>query len=223
MEDVKVVEEFLRSRSVGPGFDSGLGLAHANHVIFGPTGSGFGSGSGSGAGNVSGSGSGDGNLCDCIKAFNGERVWAVNDTPTLIDLILGDYAQGRILCCDLTTESCYVARVDNCFAHGRTLKEAVADAESKATNMRPIEERISRFKESFPSLETQAKGYEFYRWHYTLTGSCTMGRDQFIREHELDMEKEYTVQYFLDITKEAYGGSVIHQLLISYQQTDQTS
>lgn len=218
MEDVKVIEEFLRSRSDVPALDASLGAPHAVQII-GLAGSGFGSGLGFGAGNVSGSGSGDGNLCDCIKAFNGERVWSVNDTPTLIDLILGDYAQGRILCCDFTTTPCYLAKVDNCIAHGKTLKEAVADAESKATNMRPVEERISRFKESFPSLETQAKGYEFYRWHYTLTGSCAMGRDQFIRERELDMEKEFTVQYFLDITQTAYGGSVIRQLLKSYEKS----
>ena len=171
-----------------------------------------GSGYGYGSGYGDGSGSGYG-----FKEFNGERVWYVDGVPTLIDHVRGDHAVGRIVMSDdLTTEPCYIARVENSFAHGATLRDAVADAESKAMEDLPMEERISRFMEAFPSLDATARCSEFHRWHHTLTGSCRMGRDAFVREHSLDMEKEYTVRYFLDITKQSYGGRVMVQLLDAY-------
>ena len=43
-----------------------------------------------------------------------------------------------------------------------------------------------------------------------------MGRDSFVKSHGLDMDKEYTVKYFLDITSDAYGKDIIRQLKESY-------
>ena len=184
MEDVKVIQEFLRIRGSGSGDGYGYGY-----------GSGYGSGDGYG-----------------LKEYNGETVWHVDGVPTLIDHVHGDYAQGRIVNSDLTTTPCYIARVENCFAHGKTLKTAYADAESKTMEMMPLEARLSKFKTKFPSLQTMATCAMFYKWHHILTGSCTMGRDQFVKSCGLDMEKEYTVEYFLSITSDAYGRDAIRQL-----------
>ena len=196
MEDVKVIEAFLRPQNNGSG--SGYGYGY---------GSGYGDGSGYGYGYGDGYG---------LKTFAGERVWYVDGVPTLIDHIRGDYALGRIINKDLTTPPCYIARVDNSFAHGATLKEAVSDAESKAMEELPTEEWIARFRAVFPSLDATARCSEFHRWHHVLTGSCKMGRDTFVREHSLDMEKEYTVRFFLDITKGSYGDDIIQKLIESY-------
>ena len=136
--------------------------------------------------------------------------------PTLIDHVHGNYAQGRIVNGDLTTTPCYIARVENCFAHGETLKSAYADAEAKAMEQMPLEDRLSKFKTEFPSLQDTATCATFYKWHHILTGSCTMGRDLFVSSHGLDMEKEYTVEYFLSITADAYGRDAIRQLKEMY-------
>ena len=206
MEALDVIRDFLRPRNIGSGDGSGYGSGYGSG-----DGSGYGSGDGYGDGYGDGSGYGSG-----LISFNGEKVWYVDGVPTLIDHVRGDHAVGRIILDDLTTEPCYIARVENCFAHGDSLKDAVADAESKAMEELPVETRISRFMEAFPTLDATARCSEFYRWHHTLTGSCRMGRDAFVREHSLDMEKEYTVRYFLDITKWSYGGRVMVQLLDAY-------
>ena len=83
---------------------------------------------------------------------------------------------------------------------------------AKWTKNRPLEERIADFCRLFPTSETTAKCSVFYDWHNILTGSCRMGRDQFVKEHGLDMDAEYTVEYFIKITRNAYGGDVIRQL-----------
>ena len=157
-----------------------------------------------------GSGSGD------LKSINWERVWHIDNVLTLIDRVRGNYAKGRILNSDLTLTPCYIARVDNSFAHGTTLRKAVEDAAAKAIENMPIEQRIEKFVDEFPSLETKAKCEDFYNWHHILTGSCEMGRKRFVIEHGLDMQKEYTVRYFLDITTKSYGGEIIIKLKSSY-------
>ena len=79
-----------------------------------------------------------------------------------------------------------------------------------------IEERIEKFKVVFGSLDSEHTGKKFYDWHHILTGSCRMGRDGFCKAHKIDLEKKYTVRYFLDITENAYGGDVIKQIRESY-------
>ena len=45
-----------------------------------------------------------------------------------------------------------------------------------------------------------------------LTGSCLMGREQFARKHEVDLEASMTVREFIKLTENAYGGSTIRKL-----------
>ena len=173
-------------------------------------------GSGLSCGLSCGCGSG---LGDGLKELNGEIVWMVDDVPTLIDKVRGNYANGRIIKSDLATTSCYIAKVGEHFAHGETLKNAYADALAKSLEDMPIEQRIEKFVAEFPTLRTEAKCEDFYKWHHILTGSCEMGRNQFIKEHNLDMGKDYAVAYFLDITEDAYGGEVIKQLKDIYNES----
>ena len=61
--------------------------------------------------------------------------------------------------------------------------------------------------------------------HWTLNtkvknftiGSCRMGRDEFCKAHDINLEKKYTVRYFLDITKNSYGRDVIKMLRKAYK------
>ena len=167
---------------------------------------------GDGSGDGSGYGYGSG-----IKTFDGHAVYLIDDVQTIIYIVRGDYANGAILRDDLTLDPCFIAKAGDCFAHAPTLRQARVEAESKALEAMPLEERIARFKERFPSLETVAKCREFYVWHHTLTGSCTMGRDEFIRAHGLEVDKDYTVGYFLDITRDAYGRDAIKALREAYE------
>lgn len=80
-----------------------------------------------------------------------------------------------------------------------------------------MEERLAKFKAEFPSLLAVATCATFYKWHHILTGSCAMGRNEFVKSHSLDMEKEYTVEYFLDIVKDSYGRAAIRQLREMYE------
>lgn len=175
----------------------------------------YGDGNGYGNGYIDGSGDGDGYYN--IKAFNGNIVDYIDSVPTIITQVRGNISRGYIVKDDLTLSSCYIAKAGNSFAHGNTLKEAVADAKAKEMEDMPIEERIKKFVETFGPLDSEHTGKEFYAWHHILTGSCRMGRDEFCKAHNVDLEKMYSVRYFLDLTKESYGSNIIKQVRDSYK------
>lgn len=80
----------------------------------------------------------------------------------------------------------------------------------------PLEERIDRFVEAYPDPDKPVPFRELYDWHHTLTGSCTQGRNSFVKEHGLDTSKEYTPRYFMHITQNAYGKVAILNLAERY-------
>ena len=170
--------------------------------------SGSGSGYGYGSGYDDGSGSGSG-----IKSFNGEPVYIIDDVPTILRHVRGNVAHGAILNLDLTTTNCYVAKQDNCFAHGETLAKAMEALRNKLFEDMPEEERIAAFLKETEDGKAYPAQY-FYDWHHRLTGSCDMGRRQFARDHGIDVDNTtMTLREFLDLTKDTYGGSVIRKVL----------
>ena len=200
----KLIEEWLKvdngdASGSGSGYGYGSGSGYA---------SGSGSGYGYGFGDASGSGSGYG---DGISKYNNHYVFIIDNISTIITSIHGNVAKGFILNKNLTLEKTFVAKGNNKFAHGKTLKEAVADLQKKIFDDLDIEEKIEMFNKQFNRVEKYS-GEEFYKWHHILTGSCTAGRDNFVRQNNLDLKKLYTVDEFIKITKDSYGGNIIKKL-----------
>jgi hypothetical protein len=73
-------------------------------------------------------------------------------------------------------------------------------------------ERIEKFWSEHNRTDKYT-GHDFWRWHNLLTGSCEMGRNQFVSDNELDLDKEYTVAEFVETCKNAYGSRIIRRLL----------
>ena len=204
MESISVSREevvrFLSIQCYSYGYSYGYGDGHGH-------------GDGSGAGDGYGDGSGDGD----ISTYEGNIVDYIDEVPTIITRIHNNIAKGYVIKRDMTLEACYVAKAGYSFAHGETLKDAIADAEAKEIERMPVEELIDKFIEKFGSLNSEHTGKEFYDWHHILTGSCRMGRDKFCMDNDIDLDKKYTVRYFLSITNNAYGGSVINKILETYK------
>lgn len=193
----------------GDGSGSGCGSGHG----YG-RGHGFGSGESEGTGSGCGRGDGSG-----IKSFCGQKVYQIDDVPTLIDHVHGSAAKGRILRDDLTTEDCYIVRQGNLFAHGKTLRAAMDALRDKLFEDMPEDERIAEFVKAhewgkkYPSAD-------YYGWHHRLTGSCDMGRSEFAKRHgyRLTDDELLTVEEFIKLTENSYGGSVIRKLREAYQE-----
>ena len=191
------LKEFLSSGSgSGDGYGDGYG-----------SGSGYGYGYGDGSGYGYGDGSG-------IKSINGFPVCLIDDIYTVVYQLHGDIAKGAILAEDLSLEPCYVVKRGGVFAHGVTLHEAQEALISKLFNTLPEAERIEAFCDEFKNLDAVYPVRTFFEWHHRLTGSCEAGRRAFAKDHALDIENGVmSVWEFLNLTKDAYGGSTIRKVI----------
>ena len=163
---------------------------------------------GYGYGYGSGYGSGDG---DGLKSVNYFPVFLVDGIQTVFHRIRGNVAKCSIVQGDLSFDPCYVVKGSGLFAHGRTLREAQEALTEKLFEDLPEEERIRLFVKSHEDGKTYSN-QDFFEWHNKLTGSCLMGRQQFAKEHGVDLDAGMTVREFIKLTENAYGGSTIRKL-----------
>ena len=199
------IKKFL-AVDIGHDFGSGSGYGY---------GYGYGSGDVSGYGYVSGSGdvSGYG-----IKSYNGHEVYIIDDMRTIIYSVHGNIARGATINSDLTLADCYIAKCGDYFAHGETAKQAMADAQRKAYQNKPIEERIDYVIEKYPDVDVLIEHSALFSLHNFLTGSCLFGRQEFAKSHAIDPKHgSMTMREFINLTKGAYGGDNIRQLADAYK------
>ena len=209
----------------GPG--DGCGYGDGDGCGYGDgcgSGYGYGSGSGSGSGYGFGSGYGSGSgygfgAASGVDSFNGNSVHEIDGVQTLIDHVHGNVAKGSILNSDLTLTPCFIVKQDNQFAHGKTLGEARDALLEKLFADMPEEERLRAFSDFFQAGQSYSNRL-FFDWHHRLTGSCEMGRQQFARDHGIDVENgSMTPEEFIQLTENAYGGRTIRKLREYYPAT----
>ena len=177
------------------------------------SGDGYGYGYGDGYGSGDGYGDGDGSgYSSGVKEFEGCKVWHIDGVQTLLYSVHSNYAKGAILQSDLTLTPCFIAKADDYFAHGDTLRSAMNDATAKAMQNMPLEKRIERFVTGHDK-DKKFPIKDLFDWHNILTGSCRAGREAFCRDKGIDIESgEYSVSEFIKITEHSYGGEIIKKL-----------
>lgn len=176
-------------------------------------------GSGTGYGDASKGYSGNGCGIDVVKddailEFNGHKVYTIDNLATIIYSVKENIAKGAILNLDLTTTDCYIARVENYFAHGTTAKQAFQEAYAKWKATSPIKERIADFIKVHPALDVPYD--DLFSWHHVLTGSCSFGRLAWCKQRGYKPTDSITVRTFIMQTKDDYGSEVIKQLAEYY-------
>ena len=241
MEEIKILEFISSGEGSGNGDGNGRGTICGCSYGSGD-GSGYSSGDGSGysyddgSGDGSGSGSGDGyaysdcygsgygsgygdydgsGFGDCygsgLKSINGKKIYMIDGIATTIRHIHGNTAKGTIINRDLTETPCYIVKEGKYFAHGKTLAEVREALQDKLFYEMPVEKRIAAFwKCHKKGVKYPTK--DFFEWHHKLTRSCLMGRQQFAKDHGVDLDGEMTVEEFIALTKNAFGGDIIKKL-----------
>ena len=174
----------------------------------------YGYGSGNGDGYGSGNGSGYGVK---IKQFKGNKVYHVDDIPCIFKSVHENYASVEVI--DVNSfelKKAFIGKYKNCFAHGETIRDAIGDARSKyyqSLNFDEVKEKLlAEFKE-----KGKLTVKELYNWHGILTGSCRFGRSQFQTEHNLKDDDLLSLEEFIELTKNAFGGDKIRNLELNVE------
>lgn len=204
------------------GFGNGCGLSN---------GCGYGDGDGEGAGSYGGGrrggtgrsfityrlhsyeGMGSGlNHCAGIKEYCGKQIYRIDGLVTIIDAVKGNIARGRIIHDDLTAIDCYIIKKGDFFAHGKSIKQAVADVNRKVIESETFENKLILFRKTFKK-DIKYPASIFFEWHGILTGSCKFGREEFCKKHNINLKKDFfTVKEFKNIVKGHYEYDLIKQL-----------
>ena len=209
MEEIKILEFISSGYGSGYGYGNGYGYGDSSGYGYG---NGYGNGGSPGYGDNSGYGNGSGyGYGNGLKSINGKKIYMVDGIATTISHIHGNTAKGTIVNNDLTETPCYIVKEGKYFAHGKTLAEANAALQDKLFEDMPTEARIAAFwKCHKKGVKYPTK--DFFEWHHKLTRSCLMGRQQFAKDHDVDLDGEMTVEEFIALTKNAFGGDIIKQL-----------
>ena len=239
MENVRVIREWLKNSGYGYGYGDvdgagygygygvvdgacygyGSGAGYGYGVVAGAgyddgdgdgAGYGYGYGSGAGYGYGSGAGYGDGDGAG-ISSFRNKEVFEIDEVPTIIYRIKDSVAKGAILNSDFTLTPCFVVKGNGYFAHGNTLREARKFLLEKIFDNMDSDEAIERFMEKFKKGK-KYPGTDFFEWHHYLTGSCLMGRENFVKNKGLDLNELYAVEEFISICENDYGSKIIKEL-----------
>ena len=214
---IKQVKSFLSADGYNEDYDDSQDFDYG--ISYGYVcGNGYGDGYGNGSGNGDGYGYGDGcgNGDGGVKEINGHAVYVIDNTRTIITFIHGNVAQGFILEHNTKLVPCYIAKDNNHFAHGKTLREAFSSLQEKLYDDSTEEERIWAFKRKFPSYDTKYSNQDLFVYHHVLTGSCRMGRESFANSRGISLSDKTTVREFVQLTKDAYGGDIIKKLPKAY-------
>jgi len=98
----------------------------------------------------------------------------------------------------------FIAEQDNLFAHGRSIKEAIADLEFKKLSKLGANEHIKRIiKQGYMS----AQDYRF------ITGACEEGTNRFLDDNDLTWKDTKSIDEVIKLTKGNYGHDVFIRLL----------
>ena len=225
MEEIKILEFISSGEGSGNGDGNGYGYGDGDGYGDGSgDGDGYGDGSGDGYGYGYGYGDGDGygdgygygdgdGYGDGygLKSISGKKIYMVDGIATTISHIHGNTAKGTIVNNNLTETPCYIVKEGKYFAHGKTLAEVREALQDKLFYEMPVEKRIA----AFWACHKKGVKYptkDFFEWHHKLTGSCLMGRQQFAKDHDVDLDGEITVDEFIALTKNAFGGDIIKRL-----------
>ena len=211
MEDVNLKEKikvFLAvDNGYGYGDGSGYGYGYGD-------GSGYGYGDGDGYGSGSGYGYGDG---DGLVQLNGQTIYCIDGTATIIASVHGNVAKGFIMQTDFTLTPCYVVKENGLFAHGNNLREAMSALTDKMFDDMPEEDRINEFVKAHPDTSKAYPNQDLFDWHHRLTGSCMAGRNAFVKDRGLTLDGETLVSDFIELTENSYGGHIIRKLREYYK------
>lgn len=189
-------EERIRQFLSGYGFGYGYGYGY-----------GFGAGFGDGDGDGDGAGYGD------KLEFLADSTYEIDGIFCRFERIHKEWAKVTVISkADFSESLAFIAKYENCFAHGNTIREAMQDAMEKYFSKFDFEQAkeslIAKFKE-----KKRLTVAELYNWHGALTGSCRFGRSQFQREHGLKDEDTLSLEEFVELCGNAYGGEKIKKLL----------
>ena len=158
-----------------------------------------------------GDGSGDGNNI-ILKMLHKKTVFDIDGMAFIPEKVKNNFVSGiSISKKNFSETQCFLGKFENCVAHGKTIKEALLSAQEKYFSSIDFEQKKEQLLKLFEE-KNKLSVKELYSWHGILTGSCRFGRSEFQKEHNLKDDDLLSLDEFIQLTENSFGGDKIRLL-----------
>lgn len=115
-----------------------------------------------------------------IIEYKGNKTYLVNGYLIYIEVIRNQWAKGKIIKNDLTTQNCYLGKINNIIVVGESVRECLKMLQTnimkKKNNM---DDLAKAFVLSHPHYQKSYNWGEMVSWHMLSNISCEHGRKKF--------------------------------------------
>lgn len=115
-----------------------------------------------------------------IASYNGKKTYFINGYVVRIVHVHGPWAMGEIINNDLTTQTCYLAKVNNNFVVAGSLREVLEEMRNRiSSSINIYKDMAQAFLLAHPEYEKEYDWDEMVAWHSLEPTSCIDGRRRF--------------------------------------------
>lgn len=115
-----------------------------------------------------------------IASYNGLKTYFIDDYVVVITHIHGPWARAEIVKNDLTTQKCYLSKINDNYVIGSSLKEVLEGMREKIIKSKSLNKDIAQaFVFAHPEYEKEYDWNEMVSWHSLDPTSCVDGRRKF--------------------------------------------
>lgn len=140
-----------------------------------------------------------------IVSYNGHDVYFVNGYALYITNIHEPWANAEIIKNDLTTQFCYIGKINNNIIVGSTLKEVFNELKQRIKKSNDNEQDVAQaFFIAHPDYNKEYKWDEMVFWHSLTNNSCSNGRRNFTHRANKNSSSKATPKELIEFMK---GGS----------------
>lgn len=115
-----------------------------------------------------------------ILSFNENKLYMINDYLLYITNVHKPWANGEIIKNDLTTQSCYIGRINDKFVISDSLRNAIEELRNVIHKTEDNEKDMAQaFVIAHPCYDKEYNWNEMISWHSIVRETCANGRKNF--------------------------------------------
>lgn len=137
---------------------------------------------------------------EAILSYNNNKTYIIDDFVVYITHIHEPWVMGEIIKNDLTTESCYMAKINDKFVVDYSLREVLDGMREKIRLTKDNADDIARaFVLAHPDYEKEYDWEEMVAWHSLDKTSCAEGRRNFSKKAKMSAGMKATPKTLIEL------------------------
>lgn len=202
-------------------------FVHTDPQYYQPYNNHFGYGNSLGGGNFDGTGRAfidyypvaDMYTGDAILSYNNNKTYMIDGFVVYITHIHEPWLMGEIIKNDLTTQSCYMAKINDKFVVDYSLREVLDGMREKIALTKDNADDIAHaFVLAHPDYEKEYDWEEMVAWHSLDKTSCADGRRNFSKYAKMSSGMKATPKVLIEFMMNSTSKPIAERMLNIYLQ-----